>query len=95
MGKNTYESIPKKSRPLPHRKNIVLSRSLKQEEGIYLARNIEEALKLAEEKNTYIIGGEKIYKEFLPLINRIELTRIQRNYEGNTFPQRLIGKNGN
>ncbi|MEK6819935.1 MAG: dihydrofolate reductase, partial [Nanoarchaeota archaeon] len=41
MGRKTYDSIPKEFRPLPKRKNIVMSNSLNPTEGIYLARNIE------------------------------------------------------
>ena len=46
MGRKTYKSIPKRFRPLPQRKNIVLSKTLSPENGIYIARTIEEALEL-------------------------------------------------
>ena len=85
MGRRTYESIPLKFRPLPDRKNIVLSKNLKSSEGIYVAEDIEEALKLAEGKDTYIIGGRSVYESFLPISNRIELTRIHKNFEGDIF----------
>jgi dihydrofolate reductase len=85
MGRKTYESIQDKFRPLVKRKNIVLSKNFRSNEEIYLARNIEEALELAENKDTYIIGGEKIYNLFLPFINKIELTRIHRFYDGDSF----------
>ncbi len=101
MGRKTYESIPLKFRPLPERKNIVLSRDLNSKaktgnfcinlpgsqinEDIYIARNIEEALELAENKDSYIIGGEKIYESFLPLVNKIELTKVHNSYEGDAF----------
>lgn len=86
MGRKTYESIPLKFRPLSQRKNIVLSSTLeKKGENIYLARNIYEAIELTENKDSYVIGGEKIYREFLPLISKIELTRIHKNYKGDTF----------
>ena len=85
MGRRTYESIPLKFRPLPDRKNIVLSKNLKSSEGIYVAEDIEEALRLAEGKNTHIIGGRSVYELFLPISNRIELTRIHKNFEGDIF----------
>ncbi len=85
MGRKTYESIPLKFRPLPERKNIVLSRNLNLNEDIYIARNIEEALVLTENKDSYIIGGEKVYELFLPLTNKIELTKVHHSYEGDTF----------
>ena len=85
MGRKTYESFPPKFRPLPERKNIVLSRNLNSNENIYIARNIEEALELTEDKNSYIIGGEKIYESFFPLVNKIELTRVHKFMEGDVF----------
>ncbi|MEK6817418.1 MAG: dihydrofolate reductase, partial [Nanoarchaeota archaeon] len=85
MGRKTYESIPEKFRPLPDRKNIILSKTLGDQNGIYIAKNIDEALNFTEKKDSYIIGGEEIYKMFLPLSNKIELTRVHKNYEGDVF----------
>ena len=64
MGRKTYESIPDNSRPLPKRKNIILSRTLNHGDGIYIARNIEEVLALTENQDSYVIGGRKIYGLF-------------------------------
>ena len=86
MGRKTYESILETlGKPLPQRKNIVLSETLESGEGIYVARNIKEALELANNQDTYVIGGEKVYRLFLPLVNRIELTRIHQHFEGDAF----------
>lgn len=85
MGRNTYESIPLKFRPLTQRKNIVLSKTLDNQKGIYIARNLEEAIELTKNEDSYVIGGEKIYREFLHLVNKIELTRIYKNYKGDSF----------
>ena len=85
MGRKTYEALPKRFSPLPDRKNIVLSRSLQSKEGIYVARTIDEAVELMGGMNSYIIGGEGVYDSFLPLSNRIELTRVHRSYEGDAF----------
>ncbi|VVB83873.1 Dihydrofolate reductase HdrB [uncultured archaeon] len=85
MGRKTYESIPEKFKPLPDRKNIVLSKSMKDYAGIYIARNTCEALSLSEGKSSYVIGGREIYEEFLPFTYKIELTRVHRNYEGDVF----------
>jgi|ETNmetMinimDraft_26_1059896.scaffolds.fasta_scaffold13001_2 dihydrofolate reductase len=85
MGRKTYESLPKKFCPLPQRKNIVLSSSLKNQGGIYIARNVEEALRLTEGFDPYIIGGKKVYETFLPHANKLEITRVHRDFEGDTF----------
>jgi dihydrofolate reductase len=85
MGRKTYKSLPESFRPLPGRKNIVMSKSLESIEGIYLAKNIGEALKITENQEAYIIGGSQIYESFLPFANKMELTRIHRNYEGDVY----------
>jgi dihydrofolate reductase len=86
MGRKTYESILETlGKPLPQRKNIVLSTTLNPGGEIHVARNIEEALKLLDNQDTYVIGGEKIYRLFLPLVNRIELTRIHQYFDGDAF----------
>jgi len=85
MGRKTYESIPEKFRPLPQRKNIILSKSFQNENGIYIARNLEEALNLTDNQDSYIIGGREVYNLFLPLATNLEITRVHENYEGDTF----------
>lgn len=85
MGRITYELLPERFRPLPQRKNIVLSNTLESREGIYIAKNIREALNLTDDLDSYVIGGSKIYRLFLHLTNKIELTRVHRNFEGDAF----------
>tara|TARA_B100001250_G_C19809700_1_gene795176 strand:- start:2271 stop:2792 length:522 start_codon:yes stop_codon:yes gene_type:complete len=90
MGRKTYESIGK---PLPNRKNIVLSRNLK-DKNIVVAKNIDEALLLSENKNKYkneneqevfIIGGEDIYKQTAHMATRLYLTTIDDNIDGDKY----------
>ena len=85
MGRKTYESIPKKFRPLKGRKNIVLSSGLGPSDWIYVVRTIEEALQLTSYEDSYVMGGERVYRDFLPLANRMELTRIHEIYNGDAF----------
>ena len=85
MGRRTYDSLPPRFKPLPNRKNIVLSGTLEPSEGIYVARDIEEALSLAEGRETFIIGGRSIYELFLPVADRMEITRVHRYFPGDTF----------
>jgi dihydrofolate reductase len=87
MGRKTYLSIPEKFRPLPDRKNIILSTTLEPQEGIYIARTIEEAIELAEGVSAFVAGGEKVYESFLPQSTKMELTRVHGIYEGDAhFP---------
>lgn len=80
MGRKTWESLPK--RPLPGRRNIVVTRNAAFEApGAELATSPEEALKLCYEKGSdnltpFVIGGEEIYKAFMPLATRIYFTEI-------------------
>ena len=75
MGRATFDSI---GRPLPKRKNIVMTRTFKGREGVIEVNSSKDAL---EEAKSYsekinIIGGEYIYKEFLPLATKLLITEI-------------------
>ena len=83
MGRKTYLSFPK--RPLPDRKNIILTTSDTVFEGAYTAKNIEQALALCDSDEIFIIGGESIYRQFLPYTTKIYLTHVHRSYEADTF----------
>lgn len=76
MGRKTFESLP--NGPLPERRNIVLSRNKDYEApGALVVGSLKEALALREENETmFIIGGESIYKDALPMVDVVELTEI-------------------
>lgn len=86
MGRNTYDSLGK---PLKGRVNIVITtRPLTAGQGVVLAGSPEEAMKRAEEtgcSEVFIIGGGKVYEQFLPRTDRIYLTRVHTTVEGDTF----------
>ena len=75
MGRATFDSI---GRPLPKRKNIVMTRTCKEREGIIEVNSSEDALEQAKSysEKINIIGGEYIYKEFLPLATKLLITEI-------------------
>ncbi|PRD54550.1 dihydrofolate reductase [Sphingobacterium gobiense] len=84
MGRKTYESIGK---PLPQRRNIVLTKDLN-----WLAEDVDVANSLAEvltycrdEREIFIIGGAKIYKQALPLAQKVLLTRVHTTLDGDAF----------
>ncbi|MEK6925571.1 MAG: dihydrofolate reductase [Nanoarchaeota archaeon] len=89
MGRKTYDSL--NGNPLSDRTNIVLSSGLdKQTSGIFVARNLDEALKIAisspsRDENCYVIGGSRVYSAFLPIASNIELTRVRTLCQGNAF----------
>lgn len=75
MGRKTYESLPNGA--LPHRRNIVVSRSMKEMEGCEVYPNLEAALKAAESpQEIFIIGGESIYRQSLPAAHKLYLTVV-------------------
>ena len=87
MGRKTFESLGCK--PLPKRTNIVISRSEREYDGALLAHSLEEAVRMAgDDSEIFIIGGAQIYKEALSIADRLYITRVERDYEGDTsFPE--------
>lgn len=91
MGRKTWESFPK--RPLPGRLNIVISRDKAfQAEGAVVGGSLEEALAIAEQEagpdgEAAIIGGGQIYRQALPLADRLYVTHVKAEIDGDTrFP---------
>lgn len=84
MGRKTFESI---GRVLPNRRHIVLTRSSDfQVEGVEKASSIEEVLKLVEnEEEAFVIGGGEIYRQFLPLVQRIYMTEVDIEKDADVF----------
>ena len=87
MGRKTFESLG--SKPLPKRTNIVITRSDASFEGALTAHSLEEAVRLAgDDEEIFVIGGAQIYAEALKVADRLYLTRVERDYEGDTlFPE--------
>ena len=87
MGRATYSSI---GRPLPNRLNIVMTRSVKNTEGVTEVTSADKAIEAAsinrDSSRVYIIGGENIYKEFLPIAHRMIITEVDLYIkDGDTF----------
>ncbi|MDR3132702.1 MAG: dihydrofolate reductase [Prevotellaceae bacterium] len=83
MGRKTFESIGK---PLPHRTNIVISRTLAPENNVNVAADLNAAIaQCRKEPEVFIIGGGSIYREALPLAHRLYLTEVHAHYDGDTF----------
>lgn len=91
MGDVTYESLPPKYKPLPGRENIVLTLDPDYNpEGVTLFRNFDEAMDYSrglKAARAFICGGASIYRLAMGLADTLELTRLDRDYEGDsTFP---------
>ena len=90
MGRLTYDSIGK---PLPDRKNIILSRNL-IDSNVFIFDNFEEVLDFTkDEDEVFIIGGQDIYSQTIDKVNKLYLTTIDANIEGDKyFPEIDISK---
>lgn len=83
MGRATFESI---GRPLPNRKNIVLTRGDFSHEGVEVAHSFDEARALAKDSDeVFVIGGAQVYTQALPTADRLYITFIEGVFTGDTF----------
>jgi len=84
MGRKTFESFPK---PLPNRIHLVITRNKNYNpEDAIVVHSMEEALKIAkDDEQPFIIGGGEIYKIGMSFADKIELTRVNNNFEADTF----------
>lgn len=85
MGRNTYLSL---GRPLPGRTNVVVSRTAARIEGCRVVRSLEEAFALfPADEEVFVIGGAQIYAQTIGMADRLYITRVEHDYEGDTsFP---------
>ena len=79
MGRKTFDSIGK---PLPGRRNIVLSSTMEPREGVEVIRNLDE---LVADEEVFLIGGAQLFETLLPECAGMYLTWIEHPYEGDTF----------
>jgi len=83
MGRKTYDSVGK---PLPKRRNIIITRQPITIEGCEVVNSIEAALDLCKsEDEVFIVGGAEIYKQSVKLTDRIYLTIVHKNFDGDSF----------
>ncbi len=80
MGRKTFDSLPGL---LDGRRHIVLTRDADwQEEGAEVATSVEEAIRIANAPHIAVIGGEEVYRQFVPIADRIELTEVHVEAQG-------------
>lgn len=83
MGRRTFESI---GRPLPKRKNIILTRDRTyRSEGCIVVHSMDDALNEAGDGEVMVIGGAQVYSEFLPRAHKLYLTLIDKDFEGDAY----------
>jgi dihydrofolate reductase len=93
MGRKNYQSIPEKFRPLPNRTNLVVSRQIDfHAPNCIVVNSLEKAIAIARqngETELFIIGGAEIYQLALPFADRLYLTEIKTELEGDTYFPKL------
>jgi dihydrofolate reductase len=83
MGRKTYDSVGK---PLPNRRNIIITRQKMEIAGCEVVASVEEALALcAGEPEVFIVGGAEIYKLAMPVTNRIYLTIVHQAFDADAY----------
>lgn len=87
MGRKTWDSLPERFRPLPGRRNVVVTRDASwSADGAERAGSLEEALRvLAGEPRVFVIGGAEVFAQALPLADELYLTELDLEVEGDTF----------
>ena len=87
MGRKTYESIPEQFRPLPGRYNVVLTRRQDYHaEGVKIVHTIIDTLAAAGVKDeVVVIGGAELYAQLLPMADRLYLTLIDAEFDGDAY----------
>lgn len=82
MGRRTWESLPERFRPLPGRRNLVLSRT--PQEGAETFSSLEKALADVV-GDVWVMGGSAVYAATLPFADRVEVTEVREVFEGDTY----------
>jgi len=93
MGRKTWDSLPKK--PLPNRINIVISsnKNIKLSDEVKICNSVEDAVEYCKQfEEVFIIGGQKLYRQFFPIANKLYLTKVHHKFDTDT---KLEGLNMN
>lgn len=92
MGRRTWESLPDGYRPLPDRRNIVLSRDKAYRatgaivtNSLLAALDMGGALPIGSRKQIWVIGGAEVYRKCIPMATRLVITTIDQDIEGDTY----------
>ncbi len=88
MGRKTWESLPANFRPLPDRRNIIVTRNAAyRAAGATVVHSLPAAITAAGDGEAFIIGGAELYAAAFPLADHLQLTEIDASFEGDThFP---------
>jgi len=85
MGRNTWDSLPR--RPLPKRRNVVLTHNTDfKAEGADVVHSVDEAMRIvADEEEAFVMGGATLYRQFLPLAQRLYITHVHASFDADVY----------
>ncbi len=85
MGRRTYYSLP--THPLPNRTNMIITDVANEKiDNCIMAYSIDDAIsKMDNTAENFIIGGGSIYKQFMPIANKLYITRVHKDFDADTF----------
>ena len=94
MGSNTYFSLPNKFKPLPNRKNVVLTkdqgkRYIIENEGAIVRTSVDDVIAEFKDEDCFIIGGQNIYDQFIEHVNYLYITKVAGDYKCDSFFKHL------
>lgn len=98
MGRKTWESIPKQYRPLPDRINVVVSGTKGTEHfpGAIMTNGVRHAISICSVpsmEEVFVIGGEGVFRDTIAVADRLLVTEIDQEFEGNVFAPEIDPKN--
>lgn len=87
MGRKTWESLPEKFRPLPNRKNVVITRQTDYAvpDGVLTFSSTEDVFAQLATEDIFIIGGAELYKQTIDHADALEITHINQTVDGDAF----------
>ena len=87
MGRKTWDSLPPRFRPLPGRRNVVITRQKNwSADGAFAASSLDDAIALCSEApEVWVLGGAQIYAQAEVIADRIEVTEIHQHFEGDAY----------
>lgn len=87
MGKNTFYSLPEKFRPMPGRRNVILSKDKNLEiQYVQIFHSIPKLMEgLKDEKEIWIFGGANIYQQFIDLVDELHITHVDGDFDADVF----------
>lgn len=91
MGRKTWFSLPEKFRPLPGRKNVIISRTLQETPDVVISDDLPAVMQNVDNDDIWVIGGGEIYSQALPWVEEVHITTVYADEQEGVFAPQLTG----